>query len=545
MSFEALGLHASLVKAVTTAGYTAPTPVQEQAIPAGIAGRDMLVSSQTGSGKTAAFMLPALHQLAGIESAPMSRTPAQEAQSSRARGERVRFKPAQPKVLVLTPTRELALQVTTATEQYTTDMRRIRAVSILGGMPYPKQMQLLAKNPEILVATPGRLIDHMESGKIDFSELKILVLDEADRMLDMGFIEDIEKIVDATPSTRQTMLFSATLDGVVGNMARRITNDPLVIQIASATKRHENIVQKVHFVDDLSHKNRLLDHLLRDESMDQAVVFTATKRDADMIADRLNIGGFAAAALHGDMHQGARNRTLDSLRRGSIKVLVATDVAARGIDVPNITHVVNYDLPKFPEDYVHRIGRTGRAGRNGIAISLVNHAEGMNVRRIERFTKQPIPVDVVEGFEPKRATPATRPGWKPGDGRNGKPGQRSFGKPSGPRQGGYERPQYDRAPREGQAERPQYDRAPRTGGQERPQYENRYADRGPREGQGERPQYADRAPREGAPRYGDQRRPAGHAAPREGNRFGGQRREGGYKGAHPRSMDGSRRSFGE
>ena len=545
MSFEALGLHASLVKAVTTAGYTAPTPVQEQAIPAGIAGRDMLVSSQTGSGKTAAFMLPALHQLAGIESAPMSRTPAQEAQSSRARGERVRFKPAQPKVLVLTPTRELALQVTTATEQYTTDMRRIRAVSILGGMPYPKQMQLLAKNPEILVATPGRLIDHMESGKIDFSQLEILVLDEADRMLDMGFIDDIEKIVAATPATRQTMLFSATLDGVVGNMARRITNDPLVIQIASATKRHENIVQKVHFVDDLSHKNRLLDHLLRDETLDQAVVFTATKRDADMIADRLNIGGFAAAALHGDMHQGARNRTLDSLRRGSIKVLVATDVAARGIDVPNITHVVNYDLPKFPEDYVHRIGRTGRAGRNGIAISLVNHAEGMNVRRIERFTKQPIPVDVVEGFEPKRATPATRPGWKPGDGRNGKPGQRSFGKPSGPRQGGYERPQYDRAPREGQAERPQYDRAPRTGGQERPQYENRYADRGPREGQGDRPQYADRAPREGAPRYGDQRRPAGHAAPREGNRFGGQRREGGYKGAHPRSMDGSRRSFGE
>ena len=551
MSFEALGLHASLVKAVTAAGYTAPTPVQEQAIPAGIAGRDMLVSSQTGSGKTAAFMLPALHQLAGIESAPTNRTPAQEAQSARARGERVRFKPAQPKMLVLTPTRELALQVTTATEQYTTDMRRIRAVSILGGMPYPKQMQLLAKNPEILVATPGRLIDHMESGKIDFSELKILVLDEADRMLDMGFIEDIEKIVDATPSTRQTMLFSATLDGVVGNMARRITNDPLVIQIASATKRHENIVQKVHFVDDLSHKNRLLDHLLRDETLDQAVVFTATKRDADMIADRLNIGGFAAAALHGDMHQGARNRTLDSLRRGSIKVLVATDVAARGIDVPNITHVVNYDLPKFPEDYVHRIGRTGRAGRNGIAISLVNHAEGMNVRRIERFTKQPIPVDVVEGFEPKRATPATRPGWKPGDGRNGKPGQRSFGKPSGPRQGGYERPQYDRAPREGQAERPQYDRAPRTGGYERPQYESRYADRGPREGQGERPQYAERAPREGAPRYGDQRRPAGAAAPapREGNRFGGQRdgqrREGGYKGSHPRSMDGSRRSFGE
>jgi superfamily II DNA/RNA helicase len=436
MSFEALGLHAAIVKAVAEAGYTKPTPVQEQAIPAAIGGRDLLVSSQTGSGKTAAFMLPALHKLAGSESAPQGRTPAQEAQSARSRGERPRFKPAQPKMLVLTPTRELALQVTTATEQYTAFMRRIRTVSILGGMPYPKQMQLLAKNPEILVATPGRLIDHMESGKIDFSQLEILVLDEADRMLDMGFIDDIEKIVAATPDSRQTMLFSATLDGVVGNMARRITKDPLVIQIASASKRHENIVQKVHFVDDLSHKNKLLDHLLRDETLDQAVVFTATKRDADLIADRLNIAGFSAAALHGDMHQGARNRTLDGLRRGRLKVLVATDVAARGIDVPNITHVVNYDLPKFPEDYVHRIGRTGRAGRNGIAISLVNHAEGMNVRRIERFTKQPIPVDVVAGLEPKKSAPprAPRPGWKPGDGR--KPGQRSFSKPGGPRREG-------------------------------------------------------------------------------------------------------------
>jgi superfamily II DNA/RNA helicase len=211
----------------------------------------------------------------------------------------------------------------------------------------------------------------------------------------------------------------------------------MVIQIAGNTNRHENIEQRVHFVDDLSHKNRLLDHVLRDESLDQAVVFTATKRDADMIADRLNIAGFAAAALHGDMHQGARNRTLDGLRRGQVKVLVATDVAARGIDVPNITHVVNYDLPKFPEDYVHRIGRTGRAGRNGLAISLVNHAEGMNVKRIERFTKQSIPVDVVVGMEPKRsAAPrsAARPGWKPGDNRGfKKPGQRSFAQPGAAR----------------------------------------------------------------------------------------------------------------
>ncbi|MDB5838794.1 MAG: ATP-dependent helicase [Herminiimonas sp.] len=446
VTFEALGLHASILTALTEAGYTKPTGVQAQAIPAALQGRDLLVSSQTGSGKTAAFMLPALHKFASAEQVPLAgKTPNQEAQSSRSRGDRPRFKAAQPKMLVLTPTRELALQVTTATDKYGSSMRRIKAVSILGGMPYPKQMQLLAKNPEILVATPGRLIDHMESGKIDFSQLEILVLDEADRMLDMGFIEDIEKIVAATPESRQTMLFSATLDGVVGNMAKRITRDPQVIQIAGSSTKHENIQQRVLFVDDLSHKNRLLDHLLRDVTMDQAVVFTATKRDADTIADRLNIAGFAAAALHGDMHQGARNRTLDGMRRGQVRVLVATDVAARGIDVPTITHVVNYDLPKFPEDYVHRIGRTGRAGRNGLAISLVNHAEGMNVKRIERFTKQLIPVDVVEGFEPKRTAPAPRSGhrpsgWKPGDNRGNaaKPGQRTFSKPSAPRkEGGY------------------------------------------------------------------------------------------------------------
>ncbi|MDF3035726.1 MAG: box helicase [Paucimonas sp.] len=436
MTFEALGLHTSILKALDEAGYTKPTPVQEQSIPAAIEGRDLLVSSQTGSGKTAAFMLPSLHKFAATANAAAQggKTPNQERQAARARGDRPRFQPAQPKMLVLTPTRELALQVTTATDKYGSYMRRVKAVSILGGMPYPKQMQLLSRNPEILVATPGRLIDHMESGKIDFSELEILVLDEADRMLDMGFIDDIERIIAKTPETRQTMLFSATLDGVVGTMARRITKDPLVVAITSASNKHENIQQRMHFVDDLSHKNKMLDHLLRDTAIDQAVVFTATKRDADMIADRLTIAGFSAAALHGDMNQGARNRTLNALRRGQVKVLVATDVAARGIDVPTITHVVNYDLPKFAEDYVHRIGRTGRAGRNGLAISLVNHAEQMNIKRIERFTKQLIPVDVIEGLEPKRSAPShakRKPdGWKPGTSR-GKPAtQRTFSKPS-------------------------------------------------------------------------------------------------------------------
>ncbi len=418
MTFEALGLNPSILKALTEAGYLEPTAVQAQAIPAALEGRDLMVSSQTGSGKTAAFMLPALHALATAlqNAAPAARS---ERPQSRAGG-RPRFQPAQPKMLVLAPTRELALQVTTATEKYGSYMRQVKAVAILGGMPYPKQMDLLSRNPQILVATPGRLIDHMRSGKIDFSQLQILVLDEADRMLDMGFIEDIETIIAATPATRQTMLFSATLEGLVGRMAQKITRNPQVIKAAGSADRHANIEQRVHFVDDFSHKSRLLDHLLRDVSIDQAVVFTATKRDADALSEKLNVAGFTTAALHGDMHQSARNRTLTAMRNGRVRVLVATDVAARGIDVPTITHVFNFDLPKSPEDYVHRIGRTGRAGRSGLAISLVHHAEFRNVKNIERFTKQEIPVNVVVGHEPRKSASAARarkPGWKPGAGR--------------------------------------------------------------------------------------------------------------------------------
>ena len=421
MNFSELGLNPAVLQALADAGYTEPTPVQAQAIPAALEGRDLMVSSQTGSGKTAAFMLPAIHRFAEDPRQAPPKTFNQERQGARARGERPRFQPAQPRLLVLTPTRELAMQVTAATEKYGTHVRRLRAVSILGGMPYPKQLQLLSRNPEILVATPGRLIDHLNSGKINFDLLEMLVLDEADRMLDMGFIEDIEAIVAATPAERQTMLFSATLEGQVGAMAKNITRDPLVISIAGSTTKHEHIEQRIHFVDDQAHKNRLLDHLLRDAALGQAVVFTATKRDADLIADDLVEAGFAAAALHGDMQQRARNRTLDNLRRGNIRILVATDVAARGIDVPGITHVFNYDLPKFAEDYVHRIGRTGRAGRSGLAISLVHHADGFHVKRIERFTRQNINVDIVPGHEPKKAAPErkSRPGgWKGGQGKS-------------------------------------------------------------------------------------------------------------------------------
>jgi superfamily II DNA/RNA helicase len=453
MTFTEIGLHPAILKALTDAGYTEPTPVQQQAIPAALAGRDLMVSSQTGSGKTAAFMLPALHLFASQERAAVARPVSQDRRPGRSH-ERQRFQPAQPRMLVLTPTRELALQVTAATEKYGRQLHQVRAVAILGGMPYPKQMELLGRNPEILVATPGRLIDHMSSGKIDFSLLQVLVLDEADRMLDMGFIEDIERIVAATPASRQTMLFSATLDGTVGDMAQRMTRSAQRIQVDASSARHDNIEQRMHFVDDLAHKNRLLDHLLRDSSIDQALVFTATKRDADTVSDRLNVAGLNAAALHGDMHQGARNRTLTAMRRGQVRILVATDVAARGIDVPTITHVFNYDLPKAAEDYVHRIGRTGRAGRSGLAISLVHHAEQFNVRKIERFTKQMIPVEVVVGHEPTRrpsATPrpAGKPAWKGGEKRSyGQPGGTAdsrFSKPAAPRRDGPARPHHEGA----------------------------------------------------------------------------------------------------
>ncbi|WP_455775591.1 DEAD/DEAH box helicase, partial [Burkholderia stabilis] len=386
-SFASLGLSPEIVSALEAAGYVKPTPVQQRAIPAGIAGRDLLVSSPTGSGKTAAFMLPAIERFAQLQ-----KTQAQQPRAPREpnQGDRRTRRPqpvARPGLLVLTPTRELAMQVTTAASTYGKHLKRLRTVSILGGVAYGQQLMLLAKNPEILVATPGRLLDHLERGRIDLSELKMLVLDEADRMLDMGFIDDIETIVAATPASRQTMLFSATLDGKIGSLTGRLLKDPERIEIQQRLESRANIAQTVHYVDDRDHKDRLLDHLLRDDALDQAIIFTATKIDADQLAGRLADAGFESAALHGDLPQGARNRTIRALRERRVRVLVATDVAARGIDIPGITHVFNYDLPKFAEDYVHRIGRTGRAGRSGTAVSLVHHAEQGALKRIERFVR--------------------------------------------------------------------------------------------------------------------------------------------------------------
>ena len=398
LTFETLSLNPFILKALNDSGYTAPTPVQTEAIPAVMAGHDLMASAQTGTGKTAAFMLPALHKLCEPPKGP-------------GKG---------PRILVLSPTRELAQQISAAADKYGKYLRRAKCVSILGGTPYPVQNRLLASPVDILVATPGRLLDHMQRGKVDFSRLEMLVLDEADRMLDMGFIDDVNLIAKATPASRQTLLFSATLDGKMAQIAKNLLRDPKRVEIAGQQQRHENIEQRLHFCDDLDHKTRILDHLLRDTEVNQAIVFTATKRDADQLAGDLYQQGFPAAALHGDMQQGARNRTLTRLRRGEIRILIATDVAARGIDVAGISHVINFDLPKQAEDYVHRIGRTGRAGASGIAVSLVSSRDGMLLRKISTYTGQKIDAAVIPGLEPKTRVREERPRRD----FNAKPGKR-------------------------------------------------------------------------------------------------------------------------
>ncbi len=402
MSFNTLGLHPLVLKAIEAAGYTEPTPVQAASIPAALAGDDLLVSSQTGSGKTACFMLPCLHRLAAGGSA------------------------RQPRILVLTPTRELAAQVTRAADTYGKTLRQLRYISIVGGTPMHLETRLLRVGVDVIVATPGRLLDHLNRRSVDLSRIEVLVLDEADRMLDMGFIEDIEAIIGHTPATRQTLLFSATLEGVVGNLAQRVTRDAKRIQIVPAHAEQPKIAQQLMYADGRSHKARLLDSVLRDPALKQALVFTATKRAADELSTNLRIEGFSCQALHGDMNQGARNRTLQAMRQGRIKILIATDVAARGLDVPGISHVINYDLPRQAEDYVHRIGRTGRAGREGIAISFANHDESRLVRDIERYTTQQIPVGVIPGLEPKLKATPRRPAAK------GKPyaGKRPYNAPA-------------------------------------------------------------------------------------------------------------------
>ncbi len=379
MSFAELNLSPIILKAVTACGYTEPTPIQAIAVPKALAGVDLMASAQTGTGKTAAFVLPALQRLQQPATLP-------------GRG---------PRVLVLTPTRELANQVTDAVRTYGRFMR-IRSGAILGGMPYREQQRLLASPVDLIVATPGRLIDHLERGLLNLARVELLVLDEADRMLDMGFVEAVEQIAAATPASRQTLLFSATLDHRIKKLAGGLLRNPELIQITPQQVTHANIEQRLLVIDNLPHKNQLLQHLIADKGVSKAIIFSATKVAADSLARELSAQGHRAAALHGDMAQGARNRTISSMHRGQIRLLVATDVAARGLDVNGISHVINYDLPKYAEDYVHRIGRTGRAGAAGVAISFVSHNEISYLDKIERYTGCELPLHVIPGLEPRQ-----------------------------------------------------------------------------------------------------------------------------------------------
>ena len=414
IKFADLNLDKNILSAVRSEGYESPTPIQAQAIPFALDGRDIMASAQTGSGKTAAFLLPTLQKLTKRSEKP-------------GKG---------PRALVLTPTRELAAQVEKNALAYAKNMRWFRTVSIVGGASFGYQTRALSKPVDLIVATPGRLMDLMQSGKVDFARLEVLILDEADRMLDMGFIDDIETIVEATPTDRQTLLFSATWDGAVGKLARKLTKNPEIIEVERVDDQGK-IEEQLLYCDDMRHKNRLLDHILRDANIDQCVIFTSTKAMTEVIADELYEKGFATNCLHGDMPQGWRNRTLMDLRKGRCKILVATDVAARGIDVPTITHVINYDLPKQAEDYVHRIGRTGRAGRTGIAITFAEVNEYVKVHKIEKYIGRKLPELTIEGMEPTRKRKSTggkpkgKGGW--GDRKSGgwrgdkKPAKEGFG----------------------------------------------------------------------------------------------------------------------
>jgi superfamily II DNA/RNA helicase len=378
MAFSALGLDSSLLHNLARLGYAEPTPVQREAIPAVLAGADLLVSSQTGSGKTAAFVLPGLQRL---------RTPAT-------------LPGMGPRMLVLTPTRELALQVQKATHGYCSGQKLLTAC-LVGGVPFGKQLAQVRKPVDIVIATPGRLKDHMDRGSVDLGRVELLVLDEADRMLDMGFQEEIDSIIARAPKERQTLLFSATLAGVVGRLAARVTRNPKRVEITRREEPKLDITQHALIADNEAHKGRMLDALLRETDVEQALVFTAMKRTAAELTMSLLGKGFTAGALHGDMHQSERTRTLNQVRDGRMRVLVATDVAARGIDVPRINLVVNYDAPRQAEDYVHRIGRTGRMGRAGIAVTFLGHADRHLVRQIERFTGNKVSLMEIAGLEPR------------------------------------------------------------------------------------------------------------------------------------------------
>jgi superfamily II DNA/RNA helicase len=407
ITFKELDLHPAILEATAALGFENATPVQEKVIPAAIQGGDLMVSSQTGSGKTAAFLIPLIHQLL----------------TSNPNGKPVPGR-AEPQILVLCPTRELAQQVAADAIEIVKFARGIRIATIMGGMPYGKQIASL-KGAQIVVATPGRLIDLNDSRAIRLDKVEHLVVDEADRMLDLGFAEDLENIHQRCENLKQTMMFSATFAPRIMELANELVNEPTRIELAHAGDVHTNITQTMHWADSMSHKHKILRHWLSDPSLDQAVVFASTQIESEDIADNLRADGFAASALHGAMPQAVRNRRLDSLRKGVTKILVATDVAARGIDVPTISHVINFGLPMKPEDYTHRIGRTGRAGRSGIAVTIALHSERVKIRGIERFTQNTLTPSIIPGLEPQKKPESSSS--RPGGGRSG-PGRSGGGR---------------------------------------------------------------------------------------------------------------------
>ncbi|WP_454665837.1 DEAD/DEAH box helicase [Acinetobacter calcoaceticus] len=543
-SFAEFSLHETLQQALEGLGFTTPTAVQEQAIPAALEGKDLLVSSQTGSGKTAAFLLPTLNALAGQESA-------------------VPFKDrmkavTQPNILVISPTRELAQQVSQDAIALVRHMKGVRIAAIMGGMPFAKQIQQL-KGAQVVVATPGRLLDLVNRRQIKLDQVDALIVDEADRMLDLGFSEDLEAISELAANRKQTLMFSATFADRIIRLASCMMKDPMRIAIETGHSTNTDITQTLHWTDGFEHKKKLLTHWLSDESLDQAVVFASTQEDTDMLAEELAEAGHSVVALHGAMPQTVRNRRLRSIREGRAKILVATDVAARGLDVPTISHVINFGLPMKHEDYVHRIGRTGRAGRTGQAITLATYRERGKIRALEEYLEARLSVSEIEGLEP--SPPPARSGrdgggrGRSGNGGGGRDGRRSGGGGFGGgrrfegesnfkrREGGGR----DDRPRRSFDDKPRGERPAFGGGEDRPRREFN-SDRPRREGGFEdRPRRefsADRPRREGG--FNDKPRFESNDDNR-GNRVDYKpRREGGLSDRPKRSFGGEdrpRRSF--
>jgi ATP-dependent RNA helicase RhlE len=400
MSFDSLGLTPELLRAVAAEGYTEPTPVQAEAIPHVLARRDVLAGAQTGTGKTAAFVLPILQLL--HQNRPAPRHPIREAsRGRRSFGARPQIASGLPiRCLVLAPTRELALQVEEFVRTYGRE-RPIRSTTIYGGVGYEGQLKAIQAGPELVVATPGRLLDIVDQGRMDLRSVEILVLDEADRMLDMGFIRDIRRIIALLPPKRQNLMFSATFADDVRQLADTILVDPARVQIARRNAAIE-LVRQVVMPVDRHRKRELLSHLIRSGRIDRALVFSRTKYGASRLAEQLERDGISAAAIHGNKTQGQRIRALDDFKAGRVDILVATEVAARGLDIDGLPHVVNFELPTVTQDYVHRIGRTGRAGMEGDAVSLVCIDELDLLHDIERMLQVPIPREFVPGFEPDR-----------------------------------------------------------------------------------------------------------------------------------------------